>query len=181
MAVSFHLSSLIYLPLFFLFKRIKPSYTLLGLCVGVGATASLMIPKLLNMIPLFAVYSQFAEAPGTKIGAWLISGAWIITAVLLLGVKERLMEFNERNTFYLTLFLFSVIFSVAGIGNKLMPRLVPPLQYAVFFILPDFISSSKREARVFLTYIVVCVLLVWYAFYTLSYGQVVPYQTYWWR
>ena len=177
-AVSFHLSSLIYLPFLLVLKWFKPTYILLALCVCAGAIATALIPKILNMLPVLNAYLQFVDAPGTKIGAWIISGVWIATALLMLSFKDKLIAFNEHNRFYLCLFLFSLIFMVGGISNIIVARLVPPLQYGLFYLIPDTVCIVDKRLRSFTIYVVICLLLVWYGFYAASYGKVVPYQTY---
>lgn len=178
LAIIFHFSSIIYIPLLYIAKRIKPSFFTYLFFIFFGFLIENVANYILANVSLLSVYNTYINSKGSKIGMILISSVWVLFGSLFLIKKKSLIQLSSINYFYLNMFCLSLTFSIGSISNIYLARVMIPLQYSLFFLLPDYIESIRTRHKKILYLILIIFLLIWFGFYISNYGGVIPYDTY---
>lgn len=177
LGTTFHYSSILYIPLLFIAKKIKANVSVFLLSIFSGFFINNVVSFILINFS-FSTYKIYMNARGSRIGMALMSIIWILFGILLLIKKDSLLQLNSINNLYLNMFFISLIFNIGAISNIYLARLTIPLQYSLFFLIPDYIESIRTKFKKILYLLVVILLYIWYGFYISNYGGVIPYNTY---
>ncbi|NLW41465.1 MAG: EpsG family protein [Tissierellia bacterium] len=178
LAIIFHFSSIIYIPLLYVAKKIKPNFFTFSFFVFSGFLIEYIANYILINVNLLSVYNIFINSKGSKIGMILISSIWVLFGCLLLMKKKSLIQLSSNNYLYLNMFHLSLTFSIGAISNMYFARVTIPLQYSLFFLLPDYIECIKTRYKKILYLLLMIFLFIWFGFYISNYGGVIPYDTY---
>lgn len=181
LAVSFHISSLVIIPFWLTYgdhpwKRSVRTIMFCGLIVLLFGV--IKFRTVLLQLPLLGILARSsASAMSIGLGVLLLRMPILIPVLML---RKRLKEHDERNGFWIALFLFEIAFSHLGYINEVFNRISLYFIVSWIVLIPAMVRCmpNRNAQRGMGAYMSLALISLWY-FNTVvnNFGQTLPYKS----
>lgn len=181
LAGLFHQTAFLVAPFFLLAKKVKPTRKLIAVALAGGSLFALVgvsINPLWQFIgrisPRYASYLFYGEA---GIGYRLQIIVYVMLLMLFMLNKKALIFVDKSNEFYLSVYIISLFFVLAGLVSVPIGRLATYFNVFVIFLLGDVLQCFSLRARPLVGWLVISCLIIWFALNAYFYGDILPYES----
>ena len=132
------------------------------------------------ILPFFEQYSGYLDYNSqTGIGSYLIVLFYFcVTVFLILNNKEKILNSNKNINYMINLLIIGDVIMLFQIKNWLFTRLAIYCTIFVPILLSEYYEASNIKNNKGISLIFYCVLFIYFIIYTISFGGVVPYMTF---
>jgi hypothetical protein len=114
---------------------------------------------------------------GTLIGYRLQIIVYVMLLMLFMLNKKALIFVDKSNEFYLSVYIISLYFVLAGLVSVPIGRLATYFNVFVIFLLGDVLQCFSLRARPLVGWLVISCLIIWFALNAYFYGDILPYES----
>lgn len=186
LASTFHLSAIISIPIYFLWTkkgRIIPALSLIVILLAVSLI-SINLDNILSSsffadsdISILNRYSTYTETAGSKNRDFYLN---LFTLVIILFAAKQLIEVDNRNALFITMYVISVILGLSGFISPFAKRISYYYAISEIWLLPSLPKVFTNRRAVWTVRVLVLIYAVarfTVIAYVLDYSDLIPY--YW--
>lgn len=179
LAMLFHTTAIIALPLFFLWnpasKSIKMSWKTLLIIVAVIITCA-NFPGILSRVPIFNRFITYLNPNIDTANRNFLLLLIIYTAILLL--RKWLVKKDEKNDYYILLVGIGVLMGLTGFFSPYIKRLALYCTICQPLLLAQIptVFKEKDQRIVKVALILYTVFMFWLSYWYLGQAKILPYQ-----
>lgn len=176
-ASLFHMTALIMIPMYWIANLQFNKKKLLILLIVLSFSGILFNPifnYFTSIIPQYSMYSSYGNAHA-GIGTYIVDSIYIILIILIILNKNRMI--NENKKYIINLITFSMFFIMLSIQNILFARLIYYWLIPIVLILPEIITTVKKQYRNTMQLFIVICFLLFYFINIYSFNGVYPYES----
>lgn len=176
-AVTFHRTALIMLPLTFLFNRKVCTRNILIYC-GVAAVFMVLLPSVVGYMQLlFAAYGDYSYGLGEGTINAVIPQLGMI-AFVAYSIFSKSCDFdldNKKNRMLVNVAILAILMQCLGLRIYIVSRLAYYCKPAFWILIPNIIDSYKKEQDRRIALVIISLLSIAYTWITISGTGYEPY------
>lgn len=176
-ASLFHMTALIMIPMYWIANLQFNKKQLLSILVIFSFSGILFNPifnYFTSIIPQYRMYSSYGDA-FAGIGTYIVDGIYMILIIFIIFNKNRMI--NENKNIIINLITFSTFFIMLSMQNILFARLIYYWLIPIILILPEVITTVKKQYRNTIQLFMIVCFLVFYFVHIYSFNGVYPYKS----
>lgn len=174
-ALGLHSSVVLVLPIFLILSFLKTSYKNIVLILTLSLIVFFNKP-LMNMVFLiWPDYNLYVGYRGSNIGLYLQLGVWLCLTSIILKFKNRLIEVDKANGFYILCLTVSLGIMILGTQNVIFDRMATYFKVYILYLIPSFFELFTGKEKILIIYFSSIFFFIWFLFY-LKYNGVIPYK-----
>ncbi len=176
-AIAFHRTSMIMLPLTFLYNRKVCTRNILIYC-GMAAVCMVVLPSVVDyMQVLFTAYSEYSYGLGEGTINAVIPQLGML-AFVAYSIFSKSCDFDledKKNRMLINVAILATLMQCLGLRIYIVSRVAYYCKPAFWILVPNVIDSYKKEQDRRIALIVICLLSLAYTWITLSGTGYEPY------
>lgn len=180
-AMTFHVSAVIALPIFFLWDRkeykVKINFKIVSFLIVV-LIVSLNISKIIGIISNFSIFSRYETYELTSVGgenrSFLLK---TVSLIPILFLSKRLANIDKRNGFFILLMVVSTCLEFTGFFSPYVKRIGIYFEFGSFLIWAQLPYLFVKNDRIIVKYIILLyrIGLFWLTYVVMKQSGIIPY------
>ncbi|WP_332628465.1 EpsG family protein [Halalkalibacter flavus] len=182
-ASSFHISALLFLPIYFIYgiignkKRKLFRYSLYILILIIIFSLGNLISPILNSSGNLEYYSKYLENENTNAGlGFIVRSLPFIAFGVYLFKKDK---FNSKFTIYFSIYMLSLLLKFTSfIGADYIGRVSWNFEIVLIILIPYYIRLLNKKRELFFSWGLLCYIVIhwWYIYFYIGSHGTFPYQ-----
>lgn len=177
LASTFHITSLIMIPIYWI-SKIKFSklanFGVMFLLLFSGIMFNVIFGYVTTKIPQYAMYAKYDNTIA-GIGTYLVNIIYILLIVFAIINRQKIEQRDNRYLYIINMIIYSIFFISLSVKNTLFARLIYYWFMPIVIIIPEYILCVNKNKRNIVQFVMILAFCLFYFINIYSFNGVYPY------